>query len=164
MRVTSPPPIRTAESSGTRRLPRSVPCRRPGIRSVYGGIEESGTPLALWRLAPKQVSTRLESTRVSMTLPVRDMPTRAELEAAIAARPSRVELEKLERAMDRRAVVGDDAEGGFYFTVWRLGDAFILATPAEPYSRFQMDLVAPFPDTTVAVLDASDGFPGAQAR
>jgi hypothetical protein len=59
--------------------------------------------------------------------------------------------------MDRRTVVGDGPEGDFYFTVWRLGDAFIVATPAEPYSQFQVNLRAKFPGTTVAVLNATDG-------
>jgi hypothetical protein len=130
----------------------------PGQQLEYRGIEESGTALGVWQLAAKPaVSSVLAAQRVTTTLPIRDMPTRADIERAMAAKPDRVELERLERALDRRTVVGDGTEGDFYFTVWRLGDAFILATPAEPYSRFQVELRAKFPGTTVAVLNATDG-------
>jgi hypothetical protein len=43
------------------------------------------------------------------------------------------------------------------FTIWRLGDAFIVSTPAEPYSRFQQELRKAFPDAAIAVLNLSDG-------
>lgn len=130
----------------------------PGQQLAYRGIEESGTALGVWQLAAKPaVSTRILGERITTTLPIRDMPTRQEIEKAIAGKPNRVELERLERALDRRAIVGDGVEGDFYFTVWRLGDAFIVSTPAEPYGQFQVELRAMFPDTAVAVLNASDG-------
>jgi hypothetical protein len=130
----------------------------PGQQLEYGGIEESGTALGVWQLKAKQaVSQVIAAQRITTKLPIRDMPTRPEIERAMAANPNRYELERLERALDRRAIVGDGTEGGFYFTVWRLGDAFVLATPAEPYSQFQVALRAQFPGTTVAVLNATDG-------
>ena len=130
----------------------------PGCNLEYAGIEESGTALGVWRLRIKpQVPREIHGERISMCLSVQDMPTREEIERAMAAGPSRFELERLERAMDRRAIVGDAATADFYFTVWRLGDAFILATPAEPYCSFQIKLRAKFPGTTVAVLNATDG-------
>jgi len=130
----------------------------PGQQLEYAGIEESGTALGLWRLAPKQrVNDTISAERITTTLLTRDMPTRAQIASAMAANPDRHELERLERAMDRRAIVGDGAEGEFYFTVWRLGDGFIVATPAEPYSEFQLALRARFPDVPIGVLNASDG-------
>lgn len=130
----------------------------PGKQLEYRGIEESGTPLGVWQLARKpEVSMQIKGERITTTLAIRDMPTREAIEKAIAAKPDRVELEKLERAQDRRAIVGDGTEGAFYFTVWQLGDAFIVSTPGEPYSQFQVELRAQFPHTTIAVLNASDG-------
>ncbi len=130
----------------------------PGMQLEYQGIEESGTALGLWKLAKKSsISTELRAERLTTTLPIRDMPTRADIEAAMAANPNRYERERLERAMDRRAIVGDGAEGDFYFTVWKLGDGFIVSTPAEPYSQFQVALRARFPEAAVAVLNATDG-------
>jgi hypothetical protein len=130
----------------------------PGKRLEYAGIEESGTALGIWRLAPKpRVNDAVSAERITTTLRTRDMPTRAQIEEAMASNPSQYERERLERALDRRAIVGDGVEGDFYFTVWQLGDAFIVATPGEPYSEFQVALRARFPDTAIAVLNASDG-------
>lgn len=130
----------------------------PGQELRYEGIEESGTALGVWRLAEKQaVSKRLAAEIVTTQLAIKDMPSRAELQQAIALCTDRVELERLERALARRELVGDGVDGDFYFTVWRLGDAFMVSTPAEPYSEFQVELRAKFPKTAIAVLNASDG-------
>jgi hypothetical protein len=130
----------------------------PGQRLEYRGIEESGTALGVWQRTPKSaVNTIIRGKLITTTLPIRDMPTREEIGKALAANPDRIEREKLERAQDRRTIVGDGTEGVFYFTVWQLGDAFMVATPGEPYSRFQVELRERFPGTTVAVLNATDG-------
>jgi len=130
----------------------------PGQQLQYAGIEESGTPLGIWRLAPKSsVNTELSAQTVTTALQVKDMPTRAEIEAKLATATERYEIERLERALGRRDQVGDGTENDFSFTVWRLGDAFIVSTPAEPYSRFQIDLRKRFPQAAIAVLNLSDG-------
>lgn len=130
----------------------------PGQSLGYQGVEESGTALGIWRLERKpRVPPEIAGEMIRTRLPLRELPSRQEIEAAIAACTSRYELERLERSLARRELVGDGTEGDFYFTVWRLGEAFIVATPAEPYSAFQVQLRARFPHTTVAVLNASDG-------
>ena len=130
----------------------------PGQQLVYQGIEESGTPLGIWRLRPKDsISTQLSAERITSRLPIREMPERDELEQRLAQSRDRVEIERLERALDRRKLVGDGKEGDLSCTVWRLGEAFLVATPAEPYTQFQIALRQQFPDAAVAVLMASDG-------
>jgi hypothetical protein len=130
----------------------------PGQQLQYAGIEESGTPLGIWRLAPKsRVNTELSAQTVTTALQVKDMPTRADIEAKLATATERYEIERLERALGRRDQVGDGTENDFSFTVWRLGDSFIVSTPAEPYSRFQVDLRNRFPQAAIAVLNLSDG-------
>lgn len=130
----------------------------PGHELAYRGIEESGTALGIWAIEKKPaVSTRLDARTVSSRLTLKDMPTRAEIQAKIAAKPNRYELERLERAMARRDLVGDGEHGELPLTVWQLGDAFIVATPAEPYTDFQMSLRAAYPHTAIAVLMATDG-------
>jgi hypothetical protein len=130
----------------------------PGQQLEYVGIEESGTPLGVWKLKKKlSVSTELSAQIVTTMLTVKDMPTRSEIKAKLAAATERYEIERLERTLGRREQVGDEPENGFSFTVWRIGDSFVVSTPAEPYSRFQVDLRQTFPKTTVAVLNLSDG-------
>lgn len=130
----------------------------PGHSLEYQGIEESGTALGIWRLRPKAfIEATISCEVVTASLPVRDMPTRAELERLLKTATERYEIERLERALARRSLVGDGVTGSLPFTVWRLGDSFLVATPAEPYTQFQRNLRARFPSAAVAVLMASDG-------
>ncbi len=130
----------------------------PGQQLEYQGVEESGTPLGIWRLAPRtDVSTQLSGRFVSMQFPLLPFPSRQELEAQLAATTERYAIERLERSLARRAQVGDGPDGDFHFTVWQLGEGFLVSTPAECYSQFQIDLRRQFADTTVAVLNLSDG-------
>jgi hypothetical protein len=130
----------------------------PGQQLEYVGIEESGTPLGVWRLRPKpSVSERLHAQVVNTRLAVKDMPTRSEVKAQLAVATERYQIEVLERSLGRRDQVGDEPESDFSFMVCRIGDAFLVSTPAEAYSRFQTDLREKFPETTVAVLNLSDG-------
>ena len=130
----------------------------PGQNLEYQGVEESGTALGIWRLRAKaSVATTISGEVVTASLPVRDMPTRPELERQLKTATERYEIERLERALARRSLVGDGAMGNLPFTVWRLGDSFLVATPAEPYTQFQRELRERFPSAAIAVLMASDG-------
>jgi len=130
----------------------------PGEELQYQGVEESGTPLGIWRLAPRSdVSNQLSGRFLTTQFPLLPFPSRAELETQLAGTTERYAIERLERSLARRAQVGDGPDGDFHFTVWRLGEAFLVSTPAECYSQFQVDLRRQFPDTTVAVLNLSDG-------
>ncbi|HEY6483353.1 MAG TPA: neutral/alkaline non-lysosomal ceramidase N-terminal domain-containing protein [Steroidobacteraceae bacterium] len=130
----------------------------PGQELRYAGIEESGTPLGKWALgAVAHVCGKLAAKTVTISLKVRPMPTRQELQERMAAATERYAIERLERALGRREQVGDGTHNDFSFTVWRVGDAFIVSTPAEPYSQFQLHLRRQFPDTAIAILNLSDG-------
>ncbi|HEY1877935.1 MAG TPA: hypothetical protein VGG66_10715 [Rhizomicrobium sp.] len=130
----------------------------PEQQLQYQGVEESGTPLGIWRLTPRSdVSTQLSGRFVTTRFPLLSFPSRQELEAQLAAATERYAIERLERSLARRVQVGDGPDGDFHFTVWRLGEAFVVSTPAECYSQFQIDLRRQFSDTTVAVLNLSDG-------
>jgi hypothetical protein len=130
----------------------------PGEQFAYQGIEESGTPLGVWRLVKKpEINGHLSGRLVKTLLPFVALPSRQEIEAELAKATERYAIERLERSLSRRDLVGDGKEGEFPFTVWRIGDALLVATPAEAYSQLQIDLRAHFPDTVVAVLNATDG-------
>jgi len=131
----------------------------PGYQMEYQGIEESGTPLGVWRLkaAKAEVNTKIGRERVSVKLTFKPMPTLAELEASLATATESFEVERLERSLVRRKLVGDGSEGDFHFSVWRLGDAFMVATPSELYSQFQIEMRKKYPDMAIAVLNNADG-------
>jgi hypothetical protein len=130
----------------------------PGQQLEYQGIEESGTALGIWRLTPKAtISTEISGEVVTTKLPIKGMPTRLEIKEKLATASDRVEIERLERAFDRRSMVGDGTQADLPFTVWRLGESFLVSTPAEPYTQFQVSLRERFPGAAIAVLMASDG-------
>ena len=130
----------------------------PGHEIVYRGVEESGTALGIWRATPKPaISNALLARTVAARLPIRDMPTRAEIQAKMAGKLEHYERERLERALARRELVGDGRTGELPLTVWRLGDFFFVSTPAEPYTDFQRAVRAAYPEAAIAVLMASDG-------
>ena len=130
----------------------------PGQQLQYQGVEESGTPLGIWRLTPRtDVSTQLSGRFLTTQFPLLPFPSREELEAQRAATTERFAIERLDRSLARRIQVGDGPDGDFHFTVWQIGEAFLVSTPAECYSKFQIDLRRQFADTTVAVINLSDG-------
>ena len=130
----------------------------PGQQLVYQGIEESGTPLGVWRLKPKKnVNATLAARMVNTKLQLKSMPTRAELEKQLAVATERYQIERIERTLGRRALAGDGAEGDYFVLVWRIGDAFVAAIPSELYSQVQSDLREKFRDTAVLILSLANG-------
>jgi hypothetical protein len=130
---------------------------QPGMALVYDGVEQSGTPLAIWRERPAPVNSAMAARRVTVRLEVADMPTREDLEKKIAECTDRTMAERLNRALLRRLSVGDEREMDVSFLVWQLGDAFVMAMPGEMHTDFQMRLRARFPKARIAVLNIANG-------
>jgi hypothetical protein len=53
--------------------------------------------------------------------------------------------------------LGTQTVGIFPVTVWRVGDAYMVSTTGEPYSRYQIALREQFSGSTVAVLNLTNG-------
>jgi hypothetical protein len=130
----------------------------PQVSLEFAGVEESGTPLAIWKERPSVAATTIRSQRVTVPLEIADMPSREELEAAIADAKEDYMVERLTRRLLQRKSVGDGTEGDFSFLVWQLGDSFILGTPAEMHTSFQLRLRQRFPNISVAVLNIVNGY------
>ena len=112
----------------------------------------------MWKLEDKPVvDTGLKGRMVTTRLTLAKLPTRDEIQDRLKTATERFEIERLDRALARRILVGDGSDYPFFFTVWRLGEAFVVSTPSEAYSKFQVDLRALFPGAAVAVLNATDG-------
>jgi hypothetical protein len=130
----------------------------PAVSFAYQGIEESGTALGVWRAEPKaSVSTELKSQSATLRLALKDLPASDTIIAKMRSTTERYELERLERMLAMKERLGSDTEGSLPVTVWRVGEAFLIATAGEPYSRFQLDLRRRFPDSAVAVLNLTNG-------
>jgi hypothetical protein len=131
----------------------------PPQRSLqFAGAEESGTPLAIWRECSVAASGTIAARRVTIRLEIADMPSRDELQQAIAQATESFMVERLTRRLLQRESVGDGVEGDFSFLIWRLGDSFILGTPAEMHTAFQRELRRRFAGTSIAVLNIVNGY------
>jgi hypothetical protein len=130
----------------------------PGRSLDYQRIEESGTPLGVWGSVVKpQVSSLLEAKCVQINLPLKQYPPRETILAQMKDCKERYRLERLERMLAISDRLGSQSIGAFPVTVWRVGDAYLVATTGEPYSRYQVALREQFAGSAVAVLNLTNG-------
>ena len=97
----------------------------------------------------------LSGDAISVPLPLKPMPTVAELEAESAATDDRALQERLFRKIQIVSSLGGGESQPFPAWVWRVGQSLLVAHPNEAYSCFQEDLRSAFPDYTVVVMNTS---------
>ncbi len=127
----------------------------PGQALSYKGVTESGAPLAVWLPTPFTPSRVLSGDAISVPLPLKPMPTVAELEAQLVATEDRPMKERLFRKIQIVSSLGGGDSHPFPAWVWRVGQSLLVAHPNEAYSCFQEDLRSAFPDCTVVVMNTS---------
>lgn len=132
----------------------------PGERLQFAAREESGASLALWRAwAVEDSGTRLlRRESVNVRLRIADLPSREELIASIEAAADAYSIERLERRLLLRQTVGNARDFDFRFEITQLGRSFLVSTPAEPHSPFQVELRRRFPEAAIAVLNIANGY------
>jgi hypothetical protein len=128
----------------------------PGVRLDYAGVTESGAPLATWQRVPHTPSSTLQAATVDVTLPLKALPTIAEIERQMQDCRDRVLFERLARKRHVREAVGDDESAHLPLWGWQVGDALFLGQPNEAYSAFQTALRQQFQETLV-VLNLVNG-------
>jgi len=130
----------------------------PQCSLEFVGAEESGTPLALWREREAAAARTILSRRVTLRLRIAEMPSVQALKQAIGDATEGFMIERLTRRLLARQSVGDGPEGDFSFNVWQIGDSFIVGTPAEMHTAFQLELRRRFPSRSIAVLNIVNGY------
>ena len=132
----------------------------PGRRLAYQGVVESGASLAIWRQEETPVSTRLAARMPTAELPLKPLPSVADLERQWRECNDPVLKERLWRKRGVRKVVGDGSTSAMPMWVWRVGDALLVGQSNEAYSRFQMDLRKQFAPRAIAVMNLVNGSAG----
>ena len=89
-----------------------------------------------------------------------DLPTGEQLAEQLANCDDRVARERLERAYQRRLSLGEADRLAMPVWGWRVGEAVIVATPAEAYSLLQVELRQRFPGRPIAVINMVNGHAG----
>ncbi|MFD1144645.1 neutral/alkaline non-lysosomal ceramidase N-terminal domain-containing protein [Larkinella insperata] len=129
-------------------------------RLSFTGVVESGAPLAIWKKEPYAPSTTLRAERVEVELPLKPLPSLAEIENEWAACQDNVLKERLWRKRGIRKTVGDGEVTKMPLWVWHLGESVLVAQPNEAYSAFQQQLRARFAPKAVAVMNLVNGSTG----
>ena len=123
----------------------------------FAGREPSGAPLGRWKRVDHQPSTAIGAVQLEVQLPLKKMPSAEELQQQLRQCTDRLAAERLERALDRRKSIGDGDRLAMPLWIWRLGDSYVVATPAEAYSALQVKLRRRFPHRAIAVLGLVNG-------
>lgn len=124
---------------------------------VYDGPVESGAPLAVWRHKPRVLSQKLGAVMSFVRLPLKDWPTAFELEQQRLACADRALEERLRRKRDIRRGIGDGTTFDLPIYAWRIGDAVLVGSCAEPYSILQVELRRCFPNHTIVCMNLING-------
>jgi hypothetical protein len=127
----------------------------PRHKLVYRGVMESGAPLAVWLPERFEPSRVVAADGFDIPLPIKKMPSVAQMEADIAACKDRALQERMFRKLQIVKTLGDSGTFAMPAWVWRLGGAIIVAHPNEAYSCFQQDLRAAMPDFAVVVMNVT---------
>lgn len=133
---------------------------KAGQEVRYSGVVESGAPLAVWKAADVRPSRMLGAKQVVVDLPLKSLPSFAELEAEWQRETDAVLKERLWRKRAVRRTVGDGTSSPMPLWVWRIGDALLVGHPNEAYSKLQIDLRAAFAPHHVAVMNLVNGSAG----
>jgi len=126
----------------------------------FTGVVESGAPLAIWRPKARTPSGALRALQVDVELPLKDLPSAAELEASLQACEDRVQSERLRRKLRVRRTVGEGKMVTMPLWVWRVGDGYFVGQPNEAYSLLQTELRRAFPGNAITVMNLVNGGAG----
>jgi hypothetical protein len=132
----------------------------PGKELAFDRVVESGAALAVWVQRDGPVSRELSGVVRQIEMPLKQMPSMADLQKQWEACTDPTLKERLSRRRAIRAIVGDGTTATTPLWVWRVGDALLLGQPNEAYSLFQRRLRERFPAHAVAAMNLVNGSAG----
>lgn len=121
---------------------------------------ESGAPLALWKQTANVASPAFHYEKVMVALPLKELPSIAEIEQEWSLCSDPVLKERLWRKRGVRKSVGAGNQAQIPLLVWRLGGALIFGQPNEAYSLWQQELRRKFPKNAICVINVANGHIG----
>jgi len=132
----------------------------PDKELQFTGVVESGASLAMWAKSFYHPAAVLKGEMKLVSLPLKELPSLAEIEAAWAACEDHVVKERLWRQRGIRKTIGDGDVADMPLWVWRLGDCILVGQPNETYSNFQQELRELLSPAAVAVMNIVNGYAG----
>ncbi len=129
----------------------------PGRRLEFARSESSGAPLAVWEQRPYDIDGAAASTVEYLQLPPKDWPSAQEIQDQLRTEQDPAARTRLTRLREFIANLHDGLGSGFPVWVVRLGQSFIVGTPAEPFTDLQMELRKRFPRLAIIVTNDTNG-------
>ncbi len=129
----------------------------PRTLLTYTGVVESGAPIATWGRRSFEPPHGIVARRVDVRLPLKPVPTEAELRQRLEACTDRVMAERLRRRLRQVRKIGSGPTLAVPTWFWRIGDALLVAHPNETYSMLQEELRPEHGDMAVAVVTLANG-------
>lgn len=131
-----------------------------GNQLFFDRVVESGAPLAVWRHQPHEHSSDIRSVKTVVDLKIKNWPTADELQQQESNCEDRALKERLRRKREIRRALGDGSSFSLAVYAWRIGDAVLLGSGGEAYSRLQRELRARFPSLTMICMNLINGSVG----
>lgn len=128
-----------------------------GNELVFDRVVESGTALGVWKLQPHAMSRKLRARLQIIDMPLKNLPAAAELKRQYEAASDHTMKERLRRKLRLREDLGDGATYPLEVWAWRVGEAVIVGSAAEPYSWIHRRLRDRFPDNAIAWINCLNG-------
>lgn len=152
-----------------------------GTRFQYTGPVVSGATIGTWahqRLdaAQQEAAQAWQVRQWSLPLPCRpDLPTVGDVQSqrkqwtaqehaardrgdAATAADARAMIERADRLLARLGVLEGRREFPYHMRLLKLGNAFWLAVPGEPYQQLQVELRQRFPGVAIVVMGLAGGW------
>jgi hypothetical protein len=124
---------------------------------AYAGVVESGAPLATWRRREYEPPDRLAASQVDVELPLKPLPSEAELRRDLDNCTDRALAERLRRKLRVIRQVGSGPTCLIPAWIWQVGHSVFVGHPNEAYSDLQVALRKRFSDHAVVVMNLVNG-------
>ena len=131
-----------------------------GNQLFFDRVVESGAPLAVWRHQPHEHSSDIRSVKTVVDLKIKNWPTADELQQQESKCEDRALKERLRRKREIRRALGDGSSFPLAVYAWRIGDAVLVGSGGEAYSRLQRELRVRFPSLTMICMNLINGSVG----
>jgi hypothetical protein len=128
-----------------------------GTQLGYADVVESGASLAVWKHEPNESAHELRAISTTVALPLKNWPSAEELEKQLRECSDRALEERLQRKLNIRLGIGNGSTFELPVHVWRIGDAVLVGSCCEAYSRLQRELRRRFAETTIVCMNLING-------
>ncbi|MDR3690857.1 MAG: hypothetical protein P4L46_15875 [Fimbriimonas sp.] len=132
----------------------------PGFKLHHGQTIRSDAELAIWDYVEDTAPKNLEATIHTVEVPLKPMPSLAEVEEQMALSEDRMMVERLRRERHVLKTVGSEETVRVPIWLWSVGDTLVIGCPGTPYSLLQRHLRLHFVEKAVVAIGVANGWYG----